>query len=151
MCGPPRLATRSPPLGGNPCQGETSVEVVSKIVAFAAGSAEGDLLILQDAWAKRNGKSLTASEGVRMEWRRRWLVRVPNLPTLDLLQGIACMSPPKRLTARAALDHSVFWPLALVKHEGETIFRGGSGQLRRAERPLFAEGAVVASWRSILR
>ncbi len=114
-------------LGRNPCTGETSVEVVNKIVAFAAGSAEGDLLILQDAWAKRNGKSLTASKGARMEWRRRWRVRVPSLATLDLLQGIACMGPPQRLTARAALDHSVFWPLALVKHEGETIFRGGRG------------------------
>ena len=35
--------------GGSPCQGQTSVDVVKKIVAFAAGSAEGELLILQDA------------------------------------------------------------------------------------------------------
>ena len=114
-------------LGGNPCQGETSVDVVKKIVAFAAGSAEGELLILQDAWATRTGTSLPAPEGARMEWRRRWLVRVPNLATLDLLQGLASMSPLGRLTARAALHHSVFWPLAVVKHEGEKIFRGGRG------------------------
>ena len=132
-------------LGGNPCQGVTSVDVVKKIVAFAAGSAEGELLILQEEWAKRNGSSLPALEAARMEWRRRWLARVPSLATLGLLQGLASMSPPGRLTARAALGHSASCPLAVVKHEGEAIFRGGSGQLRSAERPLFAAGVVVAS------
>ena len=49
--------------------------------------------------------------------------------TLGVLQGLASMSPPGRLTARAALDHSVFCPLAVVKHDGETIFRWGQGSV----------------------
>jgi serine/threonine protein kinase len=114
-------------LGSNPCQGETSVAVVEKIVEFAGGSAEGRLLTLQNAWSRRNGANLRVTEGAREEWRRRWLERVPERATYDLLQALATMSPPGRLAAQEALEHAVFWPLAIVKHGGEAIHSGGRG------------------------
>ena len=127
MYGPPRLATRSPPWEATHARVRRVLKSSTRSSRLQLVQRMGDLLILQDARAKRNGKSLTAYEGARMEWRRRWLARVPSLSTLDLLQGIACMSPPKRLTASAALDHSVLWPLALVKRDGERYFDGGRG------------------------
>ncbi len=104
------------------------------------------MLILQKARARRSGAYLPASEAARMEWRRRWLVRVPSLATLDLLQGLASMSPPGRLTARAALYHSASWYLAVVRHDGEAIFRGGraTSQCRAATfRRMYSRGFLT--------